>query len=458
MKVIDQRWLVLLLVGCGGATAPGSLALSGAASFKGTTAECPETTTVRLSNAGAAPLTLSAVTKESGDAVRALPFLDEPAPVFTIEGLPASLAGGASVELTVRFTPNESKGDFAAMVALRAGGQSVTLSLGGQRMIADGPDLGPFDFGAVVPGATASIPFELSPSTTRLRYSNEVIEGPGFSRLGTALVFRPSMLGRFTGLVRLDARTAPECSPRAVTASLLGDAVSATLTTTPVVDFGFVPPGRTRWVDLKLENVAFTSAIASAFSATPSAYAVEAPDGGLLVPRANRDAMTKALIPGSALVRVGFSPTDAGVQSGTLVMATDVAAQPQVSVTLRGVGGGGVVAVTPKALDFGPLTMMSRQQVRVSNVGIRPSPPDPRGNLFLGIDGGMPYFELRHVSGATGTVSVTMTSRYDPGVGVASLSDVTVEVTALPGASANDLHLFSTDLDRPDVVVPIIVQ
>lgn len=458
-RAIDQRWLALLLVGCGGTTAPGTLALSGAAAFKGTTADCPETTTVRLTNGGAAPLTLSAVTKETGDAVRALPFLDEAAPVFTLEGLPASIAAGASVEVTVRFTPNESKGDFAATVALRAGGQSVTLSLGGQRMIADGPDLGPFDFGAVVPGATAAIPFELNPSTTRFRYSNEVIEGSGFSRLGTDLVFRPSTLGRFSGVVRLDARNAPECSARTVRASLIGDSVSATLTTSPVVDFGFVPPGRSRTVDLQLENVAYTPAIASAFSTTTSTFLVEAPDGGsLLVPRGMRDATTKTLTPGWAIVRVRFSPDDAGVQLATLEVTTDVAAQPQLRVSLRGVGGGGVVAVTPKALDFGVVTMASTRQIRVSNVGTRPSPPDPRANLFLGIDGGLPYLELRHVSGASGTVSVRLSSPYNPALGVTALSDVTVEVTALPGASVNDLHVFSTDLEHPDLVVPIIVQ
>lgn len=102
--------------------------------------------------------------------------------------------------------------------------------------------------------------------------------------------------------------------------------------------------------------------------------------------------------------------------------------------------------------------MVSTRQVRVSNVGTRPSPPDPRGNLFLGIDGGLPYFELRHVSGAMGTVTVRLSSPYDPALGVSALSDVTFEVTVLPGASANDLHLFSTDLERPDLVVPIIVQ
>ena len=456
--VKTDHWLpaFVLLTGCG---APASLSVSVPVTFAEATTHCPETSVVRLTNDGQAPISLVAITKTSGDAVRALPFLDEAAPVFTLEGVPATIAPRSSADLTVRFGPNTSKGDFAATVKLEAASASVALSFSGRRLMADFDAPGPFDFGAIVPGATANLPFELSPSTSRLRYTNEVVEGPAFSRLGTDLVFRPSTVGRFTGVVRLDARDAPGCEPRAVRASLIGDAVSATLTTTPVVDFGFVPPGRSKTIDLPLENVAFTPAVTSGFTTAATTFSVDAPDGGsLLVPRGTRDAMTNALLPGGAFVRLRFSPTDAGTHLGALDFATDVAAQPQLRVSLRGVGGGAVAAVSPESVDFGTLTMSSTRALRLSNVGTRPLPPDPRAHLFLGLDGGLPYFELRHVSGATGTVSVTMTTPYNPAVGIAALTDVTFQVTALPGTSANDLHLYSTDLAQPDLVVPILVK
>ena len=155
----------------------------------------------------------------------------------------------------------------------------------------------------------------------------------------------------------------------------------------------------------------------------------------------------------SRSLEVSFSPTVAGPRLGQLRFATALTEQPELSLTLRGVGGGPVASVMPTSLDFGQVTAPATRLVTITNIGTRPTPADPRGNLFLGIDGNAPYFELTPASCGTATLGA-----YDPLVGLTAPTDTaTISIELQPAAAPRSctLHVFTSDREHADVVVSI---
>ncbi|MBL8937768.1 MAG: choice-of-anchor D domain-containing protein [Archangium sp.] len=451
MKHTDQSWLAVVtavLAGCS-AQVSGVLALPPKVDF-GTTSCGPRTLTFTVTNQSLAPLTITGASKRSGTQVNVNPFVVEPAPVFSLT-LPQTLGPNTAVDVDVVFDA-VTAGRHTAVLVVEAGRQQQVLELEGTYEPFDaGPAPERLDFGRVARGQRRTLTLPNPAPIEGL-----VQAGGEYSSDGGEVTFAPVTIGDV--FATTTQPLSGGCPGQRLVTRLRGEGVEATVLASPSpLDLGFVPPGRTRTSAVRLVNHAFDAVpvVANVVEQAAVRRFSLATDAGFTVPGGRRDRATSGVLPGEHAVDVSFSPEAPGPMQATLQLSID--GRPMV-VMLRGTGGGGVIAVSAPSLDFGAVTMSTTRPLRVSNAGTRPSPPDPRANLFLGLDGGMPYFELRHVSGATGTVSVTMTSRYDPSVGVAALSDVTFEVTALPGASVHDLHLFSTDFERPDLVVPIIVQ
>jgi len=450
-RAIDQSWrvvLALVVSGCSGQVM-GLLAVPAKVDFG--TVPCTLTVTATLTNQALSPLTITNARKQSGVSVSAAPFFSEAAPVFSLT-LPQTIGPGAAADVDVTFHATTA-GTHTAVLIVEAGQQQEAVELEATFVRPDEaePPL-PIDFGAVARGQRRSRPLP-TPGAAELVDSNGV-----FSIDQGTVGFRPDSVGRFHATATQQVAPARGCAPSPLTVRVIGDGVESVTRAAPdTLDFGFVPASRTATRSLSLisgsiDPLAVTAEVIEAGGVRRFSLGA---DGGVLLPGATRDRTSLELLPGTTTLSLSFTPESTGAKQATLRI---VAGAETLMVPLRGNGGAGAVSVSTPSLDFGTLTMAATRQLRVSNVGTRPVPPDPKGHLFLGVDGGMPYFELRHVSGAMGTVSVRLSSPYNPALGVAALSDVTFEVTALPGTSANDLHLFSTDFDRPDLVVPIIVK
>lgn len=242
------------------------------------------------------------------------------------------------------------------------------------------------------------------------------------------------------------------------TQRVIGTGVSGVLSWAPtLVDFGYVRPGLSKRAGITF-NSCSTVPLALSDAATregtsPSlVFGLDA--GSLSIPGATRSD-AGVLVNGTLTLEVSFSPTVVGPRQGQLVLASPLASQPGLSVTLRGVGGGPEVEVTPASLDFGVVSMASTRVVTVSNIGTPGQPPDPRANLFLGIDGGQPYFEL-----TPGTCGAVTMASYNPTNGLSTGDSVTLSVTLQPAPAPRmcTLHVYSTDLLTPDVAVVITAQ
>jgi hypothetical protein len=300
------------------------------------------------------------------------------------------------------------------------------------------------DFGCVARGATAQVPFPdagvRAGSFTSLEFKVEQGE----------VQFRPQEAREYAFSIPLFRGVCPiGVQP------VIGTGVVSVLTWSPsTVDFGFVNPGVTRREVVTFSTCSTVPLVitdAGTFEGSNASMVFEVDGGELTLPAASRtDAGT--LSTSSRSLEVSFSPTGVGSRTGQLRFATALTEQPQLSLTLRGVGGGPVASVMPTRLDFGQVTAPSTRLVTITNIGTQPTPADPRGNLFLGHDGNAPYFELAPASCGTATLGA-----YDPLVGLAAADTATISIELQPAAAARSctLHVFTSDRENADVVVSI---
>jgi len=305
----------------------------------------------------------------------------------------------------------------------------------------------PIDFGCEELYATSSIPFPDGGATPG------ALTGTGFTLTESGLQFTPVEVREYTGSIPLLRDGCVVGTQR-----LLGTGSDSVFRWTPaIVDFGYLNLGKTR-----RERVTFTTCSTLPVelsnlgtregSQTSMVFGFDAGTTAIL---AATRATNGTLISGQLTLEVTFTPAVFGPRAGQLVASTTVQTQPMTSVTLRGVGGGPVISVTPTQLDFGAVTAPTTQTVTIRNTGTQPGPPDPRAHLFLGIDGMQPYFEL--TPGDCGTVTL---GPYDPTVGLSAGQSVSITVELTPAAAPRTctLRLFSTDRDNPVNEVTITAQ
>ncbi|MDP1829440.1 MAG: choice-of-anchor D domain-containing protein [Archangium sp.] len=277
---------------------------------------------------------------------------------------------------------------------------------------------------------------------------------------------------------------------------LSGATTDGALTWAPAtLDFGYSPPSLTSSRELVFSNRSLTPVRLSALATNPSTvFSVVATDSSdlttLTVPAAVRDlSAPDGIVPGVATARLGFRPVVLGPRAGQLTATTGLPGQPTISVDLRGVGGGPDLDARPTpVLDFGRVAFFPGstpasfgvRPLTVQNVGVRPTPPDPRANLKLGQPDGAggfrrPYWEVSPLAGASLTeicvgafdaLTSTCTNdlppgSYDPAVGLeagGTSSTLSIPVRITPnglGTRSFELRIFSNDADEPATLITV---
>lgn len=165
---------------------------------------------------------------------------------------------------------------------------------------------------------------------------------------------------------------------------------------------------------------------------------------------------------GGAKLLLIFKPTLPGPRAGALRFTSSLR-QEQSTLALKGYGGGPELSLSDAGVAFGPVALDggSQQKLTLSNAGARPTPPDPRANLKLGIAEMPPYVSVTPTNANTTAAEFTVAvpSSYNPAVGLeaagaAASLELTLTFTPLsPGAKSADLTIFSNDPLKPETKV-----
>lgn len=423
---------------------------------------------VRLRNIGSAPLTVTAVVRESGS--DALTLDDAPGLVIPRE---------SEVTLAAHFTPPtdadvtkptvEHRADFRVEVSGgRPGEEVATVALVAVAVARDCFVPAELDFGAVPLGQHVTLPFVLEngkpfPATTEL----SAIEGddapffglvnggpfevnPG-QRVEVPVAFGPLEERAYAARIRV--RRAATCA-EAVT-QLKGQGSSQAVGWSPaMLDFGRVP------LSLSMTRVV------TVFNGSGAALALEglAVDGAAFSLASPPDAVPAR---GSVGITVACKPTALGRTEGTLRF--DVATVERISarVPLTCIGGAPRIRLAPSpALAFGnvPETGVASRRLSVQNVGTPPAfTGDTSNNLRLGVDGQLPYVAIVPTSTATKVTDfeVVVPAGYDADAGLPAISGLNVLdldvrlVGSTPGRKEADLLVYSNDPVQPLVGVRV---
>lgn len=214
-------------------------------------------------------------------------------------------------------------------------------------------------------------------------------------------------------------------------------AVAGPVTAAPLIavspttlDFGSVTPGQTRDLTLTVRNLGAANLSVNSLTSSSARYTVVSPAAPFTVSPN-----------GTQTVTLRFSPNATGVQTGTLTIASNDAAQASVAVALTGSGSAAAVPsidVTPATLDFGSITLgQSRDLIlTLRNTG--------SANLIVSsVTSSNPRFTLVSPSApitvaAAGSVSLNI--RFSPNA---------------TGSQSGTLTLASNDATRPSVQVAL---
>lgn len=189
----------------------------------------------------------------------------------------------------------------------------------------------------------------------------------------------------------------------------------------------------------------------------------------------------EGLVPGRATVEVRFTPSVLGPRMGVLQGESNVPTQSAFSIPLRGQGGGPVIDVQPfPVLDLGRVAYFfnggsfASGSLVLQNIGTRPFPADPRGNLKLGNGQGV-FWEVTPQAGSslseicvgdfdesTGSCTPNLAG-YDPQVGIVAGAgqEVSIPVRVTPnglGQRRFELRIFSNDRRTPEKIIAIVVD
>lgn len=357
------------------------------------------------------------------------------------------------------------------------------------------------DFGALPIGKTNDFALELSNNgEVPVRFtSGGVLNAPvdsyyllGLSD-GTASIpaggvttitvrFSPTEPRDYNGTVVM--RRGDACPEQNV--NLVGRGVTACLTWKPdpadivsgqILSYGAVPPGAVKEGNVTFQNQCTIPVGISNLRTNEPTFVVTLPGDGLLsVPPAQRDSATGTWADGTARTILDFRPTVIGARQGLLLAATDLDSQSSIAVSLRGFGGGPKIDVRPNpTLNFGRIgftsgvspALVALRNLRITNIGNRPTPADPAANLHLGstpytvttIVGAADELCVGEYDAATESCSGTIPANYDTALGIeAGTAGITLPVRIMPrteGAKEYEITIFSNDLLTPEVKIRV---
>lgn len=316
-----------------------------------------------LENVGETTLVVRGFEKLEGDAVSALPGVNEPSPVFgfSFEGslqIPPKAARTADVTF---HTPSPGTGGGAFRTVLRVsasgpapGDDEARITILGTAVHGD-CDWPTLDFGDVTIGDTFTRSLTVantapSPRTLTLSEPGGAFALAASSPAGTVtlqpgasvevtVVFTPTSLGETRGQLPGDFFSG--CAGHPV---LVGSGVTEVLAGTPSpVDFGTLAPGQANARIVTLSNSSFRdvtlSGLATLEDAGPSTvFSLASPVTSLTVPPGLR-APDGGIAPGTATLTLQFAPAAAGTFDGTLRATTGLVGAPDFTLPLHGAAG-----------------------------------------------------------------------------------------------------------------------
>ncbi|MDP3572213.1 MAG: choice-of-anchor D domain-containing protein [Archangium sp.] len=471
-----------------------------------------------VQNVGRAAFTMTEFAKLTGSPVT-LGLFSEPNSAFEVRWVPDVVVNPTEKQpVTVIFSPpitEERFVDYSAEVEFRPAGAGPSLLTINGRAIAGECDVpSVIDFGSVPIGSSLDEEFSLrndgaSPVTVT---SGGVTGAPvgifeinGLGNEGRLLVdansspnakvnFKPTEPRDYNG--EFVIRRADSCPQRTV--QVRGRGVVSCLTwraappedsTASSLHFGSIAPGSVAEGTITFSNACSLDINISRIRTTDPVFVVTAADPTdvtlLKVPASTR-AADQTWAAGTGVTVLDFRPTVLGPKTGQLMASTSLASQPALSINLRGFGGGPRIEVRPSPVfaigrvgftaGASPGTF-SQRTLRVANVGNRPSPPDPRANLHLGMNGqGTTYWSVRAITGTdvelcvgdwdavgnacAGTLSAA-TYNVNDGIEAAIGAALNLPVRVIPqtaGPKEWELTLYSNDTLTPAVTVRITAE
>lgn len=529
-------WLAVVVVGCE-CRRPSADSISGEVRWEWDTATGPQgdssavvnfpvtamgarrEQTLRVQNVGRAAFTMNEFAKLSGSAVT-LGLFPEPNAAFEIRWDPTAVVNPTErVQVTVIFAPpvteNERVMDYAAELELRPSGAPAShLTLNGRAIAGECEVPAVIDFGSVPIGTAldSTFPLRNDGAATVTVTAGGVTGAPvgiyevaGLDNTGKLVVepgtsadavvhFKPTEPRDYSGEFLI--RRGESCPQRTV--QLRGRGVTSCLTWRAdppddaaglALNFGNVAPSTSGPGTVTFSNACSLDIELSRLRTNDTAFVVTAAAMGdlskLHVPASARDA-NGAWVSGTAVTSLEFRPVVLGPKSGQLLASGSMASQSSIAVNLRGFGGGPRIEVRPSPVfaigrvGFTPGATpgtFAQRTLRVSNIGNRPMPADPRANLHLGMAGqGPTYWSVRPITGTAdelcvgdwdaagntcaGTLSI---NTYDPALGIEAVAGMAMQlpVRVVPqtaGQKEWELTIFSNDAVTPAVIVRLTAE
>ena len=307
---------------------------------------------------------------------------------FEVVGLPLVLRSGESLQVEVRYHPQQT-GSQHALVGLQTDSPvqdalSVALQghsvLGLAQLSAD-----TLDFGDVVVGESATLSFTLlnNDGHAATEIAIAPVQGPGKGAFTPAqsgkvplaseqlltvpCLFAPPALGTFGALVHVTP--CPTCQPRTV--ALLGSGVDRLLSVKPSsIDFGNVQLGQKASAPVLISNLSLGKVTLRSASISGSS--------DVTLGLASGGSAPIELGPGQTLTALfTFAPTRLGAQSAAATLTASDGAPGLVS--LIGLGVGPVLSARPTSFYVGPALVGTTRTARISltNVGLDPAQTAP---------------------------------------------------------------------------------
>lgn len=471
-----------------------------------------------VQNVGRAAFTMTEFAKLSGSPVT-LGLFTEPLSAFEVRWVPDAVVNPTEKQpVTVIFSPpitDERFVDYSAELEFRpAGAAPSPLSINGRAIAGECDVPSVIDFGSVPIGSALNEEFSLrnDGASPVMVTSGGVTGAPvgifeieGLGNEGKLLVnansapsatvkFKPTEPRDYNG--EFVIRRADSCPQRTV--QVRGRGVVSCLTwranppedaTGSALHFGSVAPGAVVEGTITFSNACSLDINITRIRTTDPVFVVTAADPAdvtlLRVPASARDA-NQAWVSGTGVTVLDFRPTVLGPRVGQLMASTSLMSQPALSINLKGFGGGPRIEVRPSPLfpigrvGFTPGASpgtFAQRTLRVANVGNRPTPPDPRANLHLGMNGqGTTYWAVRAITGTDAELCVgdwDIAGNACAGTLRPTLYNVNDGIEAVIGAALNlpvrvipqtagqkewELTLYSNDSLTPAVKVRITAE
>ncbi|MBI5684478.1 MAG: choice-of-anchor D domain-containing protein [Verrucomicrobia bacterium] len=294
---------------------------------------------------------------------------------YSLVGAPATpfaVAAGATRVLTVRYTPTGTGADSGSLAITTSDTAHPSLSValsgtGAANAVAASPST--LSFGAVLVGQSSTLMVTIANSGNASGTVSSIAKsGSADFTLGTGapatpftvaagssvtvpVVYRPAAAGADSGTLTITSNN-PTTPVATIALSGSGNApAAASLSATPTsLAFGSMAVGTPASLSVTLRNTGSASATVSSLALGGSAdFAM-----------ASAPATPLTVAAGATVtLSVVYTPSAIGAANGTLTIASNDPANPQIAVALSGTGTASRMVVSPTAVDFGSATVGS---------------------------------------------------------------------------------------------------